>query len=486
MQQTTDGGYIISGNFAAGAAFLIKTDSCGGLSWSRTFSGGKNGNDGSSVQQTADGGYIISGEFYGNGILKTDSDGNCVWTQTYGNLYLDPGIGGAVRQTADGGYIIVGSILSADDDIYLIKTDSSGDCVWARTYGGSGIDSGYSVRQTADNGYIISGLTGSFGAGSYDMYLIKTDSNGDCVWSQTYGGWNLDEGRSVEQTIDGGYVVIVRTNSFDPGNMDIYLIKTDSSGDCVWARTYAGSGNAGGYSVQQTTDGGYILAGGAYLIKTDSSGDCVWTRTLDAGVDSVQQTTDGGYITAGSITAVYPAHYYVDLIKTDADGNDQACPFTNTPTFTIAETATYTFTPADTASFTVSPTMTLTDTPYPAVTESPVETATQTIASTFIITRTITPTVTPVYGFSGDPVVYPNPFEPNKTKLKFLNMPLYAIVEIYTISGEVVAELHADYPAVYWDGKNPYGKYVSPGIYFYTVKNDDAVILKGKLFIMEK
>jgi hypothetical protein len=135
---------------------------------------------------------------------------------------------------------------------------------------------------TLDGGFIITGITNSVGAGGYDVYLVKTDSLGDTLWSRTYGGTGDDEGMSVKQTLDGGYIIVGWTNSFGAGDYDIYLIRTDSLGDTLWTRTYGGVFNDGGYSVQQTTDGGYIIAGytnsfGAggfdvYLIKTDANG----------------------------------------------------------------------------------------------------------------------------------------------------------------------------------------------------------------------
>jgi hypothetical protein len=255
--------------------------------------------------------------------------------RTYGGSGDD--IGSSVQQTTDGDYIVAGSTYSfgtGSSDVYLIKTDPSGDTLWTRTYGGSDIDYGYSVLQTTDGDYIVAGETQSFGAGPGDVYLIKTDPSGDTLWTRTYGGNGHDWGQSVQQTTDGGYIVSGQTNSFGPGQADVYLIKTDAVGDTLWTRTYGGSGRDYGSSVQQTTDGGYIVAGGTYsfgtggkdvyLIKTDPSGDTLWTRTYGGSGDdigsSVQQTTDGGYIVAGRTDSFGAGGYDVYLIKTDPDG----------------------------------------------------------------------------------------------------------------------------------------------------------------------
>jgi len=179
--------------------------------WERTY-GGPNVEWGYSVQQTSDGGYIVagySGSFpvFGIYLLKTNASGDTLWTRTYGGLSWDQG--NSVQQTSDGGYIVAGYTHSFGHangwaDVWLIKTNASGDTLWTRTYGGTNGDQGYSVQQTSDGGYIIAGWTNSFGAGGYDVYLIKANASGDTLWTKTYGGTNDDYGNSVQQTSDGG------------------------------------------------------------------------------------------------------------------------------------------------------------------------------------------------------------------------------------------------------------------------------------------
>ena len=145
------------------------------------------------------------------------------------------------------------------------------DTLWTQTFGGSDYDYGYSVQQTSDGGYIIAGYTSSYGAGSADVYLIKTDAGGAQQWTQTFGGSSDDIGHSVRQTSDGGYIIAGVTSSYGAGGWDVYLIKTDALGDTLWTKTFGGSSWDEGYSVQQTSDGGYIIAG-----KTLSYGAGNW------------------------------------------------------------------------------------------------------------------------------------------------------------------------------------------------------------------
>ena len=302
--------------------------------WSRTY-GVSGFGVATPVQQTADGGYIVGGHISGHCLIKTDSLGDTMWVRAYG---VGSGPSFSVLQTTDGGYILAGGTASGGDDFYLVKTDSLGDTLWSHTYGGSDQDKAYSVHQTMDGGYVMAGFTFSFGAGRSDFYLIKTDSLGDTLWSRTYGGSDYDYGNSVKQTSDGGYIVVGWTYSF--GSAAAYLIKTDSLGDILWSRTYGGQGwlaPGTGYSVQQTADGGYILVGlwhsastwGFCLIRTNSSGEILWARWYYcySGLyfcGSVYQTTDGGYIMAGHAVPYGSSNYYdIYVVKADSLGDVQ-------------------------------------------------------------------------------------------------------------------------------------------------------------------
>mgnify|MGYP000137820710 CR=1 FL=1 len=232
--------------------------------WTKTF-GGINEEKGKSVQQTVDGGYIIIGHTstFGNGsedtwLVKTDLNGNEEWNQTFGGSSSD--YGHSIQQTTDGGYIIAGYTQSYGNggaDVWLIKTDSNGDSLWTKTFGGSSSDLGFSVQQTVDSGYIIAGYTQSYGNGGTDVWLIKTNSQGIEEWSQTFGGSEDDEAYSIQQTSDGGYILLGRTQSYGNGVADVWLIKTDSDGTEEWNQTFGGSENDYGFSVEQTNEGDF-------------------------------------------------------------------------------------------------------------------------------------------------------------------------------------------------------------------------------------
>lgn len=342
VQQTIDGGYIVAGQIADADVYLIRTDSSGDTLWTKTFGGTSNDVAASVQQDPTDGSFIVAGftmSFGAGGwdvyLIKTDSSGNTLWTQTYGGTANE--VGYSVQQTIDGGFIVAGytsSFGAGNSDIYLIKTDSNGDVLWTQTYGGTERERGHCVQQTTDGGYIIVGDTRSYGAGIDDIYLIKTDSDGTVHWTQTFGGSSMDHGWYVQQTTpDGGYIVSGRTWSFGAGSSDAYLIRVDSGGDTLWTQTYGDILGDAGYCVQQTIGGGFIIAGTSmsassgvdniYLIKTDSSGDTLWTETCggtntDQGT-SVQQTSDGGYIVTGATRSYGAGGFDVWLVKLEPE-----------------------------------------------------------------------------------------------------------------------------------------------------------------------
>jgi hypothetical protein len=237
--------------------------------------------------------------------------GDTLWTRTYGGSGEDGAY--SLQPTADGGYILAGytnSFGAGDYDFYLLKIDENGDILWTRTYGGSGLDEAHSVQQTNDGGYVLAGRTNSFGAGGFDFYLVKTDENGDTLWTRTYGDVGCEEAQSIRQTFDGGYIVTGYTNSIGHGGFDCCLLKTDGNGDLLWARAYGDSLEDKAYSVLQTDNGDYVLAGykdynDFYVVKANDNGNTIWARRYLAGwwmagsFHSIITNIQGGYALAG-------------------------------------------------------------------------------------------------------------------------------------------------------------------------------------------
>ena len=325
VKLTVDDGFIVVGGTSSSGidsvdVFLIKLNGSGDTVWTRQYGG--SGNDGGyAIETTSDSGFIIAGytSSYGQGnydiwLIRTNSTGDTIWTKTFGGPNSD--IGYSIQQTSDDGFIVVGSFDGgANQQVILIKINSYGDSLWTKKYGSTGLDRGFSVQQTTDGGFIITGATQSFGAGGDDVWLLKTDQFGDTSWTKTYGGVEYDQGCEVRQTSDTGYVVTGYTWSYGAGLRDIWLVKTDEQGDTIWTRTYGGANYDWGNSVKQATDRGFIIAGytwsyGAghadvFLVRTDSLGDTLWTKTLGYSegdwANEVELIPDLGYIIVGTV-----------------------------------------------------------------------------------------------------------------------------------------------------------------------------------------
>jgi len=447
VQQTTDGGYIMVGDTeSAGAGSfdigVIKTDENGVTVWAKTY-GGLSEDRGQSIQLTTDGGYIIAGTTlsYGNGwydiwLIKIDSEGNELWSKTFGGTSWDWGY--YVEQTTDGGYIITGCKdpgIYSIWDIYLIKTDSEGNTLWTKTFGGDSYDVGHCVKQTSDGGYIITGYTYSYGAGSSDMWLIKTDGNGNLEWDNTFGDTEPEHGYSVIQSGDE-YVVTGYTKSYGEGDYDVWLVKTDNEGNEIWNKTYGGPEDDRSFAIQYTSDDNFVVAGftdsfGAgnydmWLLKIDNAGDTLWTKTIgDDNLNrarSVVQTTDGGYILAGDTYIYEQGEYNYYLVKIDPEtgvGFEEN------------------FEP-----------------------------------QLFDLTN------------------YPNPFSGSTVISYELTESLEIILKIYNISGQEIRTLvNKNQPAgkhsVVWDGKDNSGNAVGSGIYFYKLKINNKPISTKKIMLLK-
>ncbi len=242
--ETSDGGYLVVGGAQSRSSsfqneiLVMKINSSGDLQWVRWFGDTIYQDQAYSVKRTSDGGYIVAGRTgsYGSGnadifLMKLDGSGNVVWAKAYGSS--GPDFGYDVQITSDGGFVVVGYYTSSGDtNAIIVKTNSIGNVQWYRVLGGTRMDAFYSVDQTSDGGFIATGITKSFGSDTIgDVFLARFNSSGTLQWSKTYGGSQWDHASSIQQTSDGGYVMLGRTRSFTAGNFDFFLIKTDALGN---------------------------------------------------------------------------------------------------------------------------------------------------------------------------------------------------------------------------------------------------------------
>ncbi|MPM01272.1 hypothetical protein SDC9_47511 [bioreactor metagenome] len=298
---------------------------------------------GMSVCNNNSGGYILCGqsENYTSGAISMvaisiDSAGNQEWLQAYGGSSYD--FGQSIDKTDDGGYILCGftsSYGAGDKDIYLVRTDSAGNQLWQKTFGGSGTEYGYCVKKTADKGFIICGSTTSFGSGGTDAMLIKTDSAGNSEWTKYFGGTANDGVYSLAITTDGGYVLAGYTYNFGAVSGDAWVFKTDSAGNHIWDNTFGSTGSERAMSIIQTADENFIFCGYSdsygsgsmdyYLVRLNSSGmllqDTVFGGLSDDKAFGIAACSDHGFILTGQTESIGNGGTDLYVIKTDSAFN---------------------------------------------------------------------------------------------------------------------------------------------------------------------
>jgi uncharacterized delta-60 repeat protein len=358
IQQTSDGGYIVVGttwsySIGDGDIWILKLSSTGAIEWQRYYGGG-NYDYARCIKQTSDGGYIVGGSTFSFGagekeswILKLNSAGDIEWQHRYGGDKWDHV--SSILQTDDGGYVIAGctgSFGAGSVDFWILKLSSAGDIEWQETYGGSSEDKARSIQQTIDGGYIVAGWTNSFGDGDDDdIWILKLTSEGDIEWQKAYGDSGYDKAQSIQQTLDGGYIVAGWTNSFGDGSGDdVWILKLNAAGDIEWHKIYSGSFNDRARSIQQTIDGGYIVAGCGYsfsagndddfwILKLTSEGDIEWQKKYGGNYSTeyahaIQQTNDGGYVIAGTTRSWGAGEEDIWILKLSPSGEiNPSCVF---------------------------------------------------------------------------------------------------------------------------------------------------------------
>lgn len=341
---TPDGGYLIAGYTNTSVLYdcdvlVIKTDAFGNKVWSKTY-GGNKPDFPYHMLPTTDGNYLLIGysQSYGGGdmdilLIKIDPAGNALWSKTYGGTGNE--FGRDITATSDGNYIIAGSSFVSGQNLNanLIKIDPAGTVIWSKYYGGSGNDFGCAIKQCSDGGYIMLGQTFSYGVGNGDAYLVKTDAAGDTLWTKTFGGSQTDEGVSLTVNSDNGFTFLVRDSSGAGKDIDVRIIRTNSSGSVIWNKLYGGTQKDTPKMIQPTSDGGYVLAAisrsfgwinpDMWIVKCTSTGDTTWTRHY-GGVNhehcyTVRELSDGSYIAVGKTDSYGPDTDPI-LLKINSNG----------------------------------------------------------------------------------------------------------------------------------------------------------------------
>jgi len=305
IEQTTDSGYIIAGysastngdatgngNHGSYDYWIIKLSSTGTIQWQKAY-GGSGEDDVNTVKQTADGGYIVAGSLesndgevtgnhgmYDGWVVKLDDTGAIQWQKTLGGSDMD--FIYAATQTTDGGYIAGGFTKSTDGDVtnalgaydyWVVKLSSAGAIQWQKSYGGTSDDEAYYIMQTSDGGYALTGSSTSIDGdvtgnhGSEDYWIVKLDDTGAIQWQKSLGGSGEEQSYYMTQTTDGGYAISGKSNSHDGdisvtyGGDDYWVVKLSSTGGLQWEASLGGSDDDVAASLQQTPDGGLIVAG---------------------------------------------------------------------------------------------------------------------------------------------------------------------------------------------------------------------------------
>ncbi len=454
VKRTPDGGYIVGGktnSYGAGNNdfWLMKLDANGDSLWARTY-GGSEHDEAYNLALTSDGGYILTGYTKSFSIsnediwiVKTDANGDTMWTRTIIGPYTSSDIGFEVIQTTDGGYLVVGQITGIYMDVCLIKLDATGKIEWIKDTKKNLFDFGYSVVETADGGFLITGMLSGFNNPfNQQVLLMKTNANGDTLWFKNYGGTGNEHGKCIRPVSEGGYI-IAGYNSTPPAFLnDVWLLRIDDNGDTLWTKRFhqENDGQEYGYKVMEV-EKGFIIVGTGYpfggkrdglIIRTDLAGNVLWSKTVGGDeideVFSVAKTDDGGYLIGGQTYSSGHGGADAWLIRI---AKDQAVPIESTITNIIDD-------------FQLFPN-------------------------------------------------YPNPFNTTTTISYKLPANSHVSLIIYDATGKKIKTLlqkfqTANAYTIKWNGTDDLGRVVGSGVYYYQLKvrnSNDSFVQTKKMILLK-
>jgi hypothetical protein len=451
--------------------------------YTKTF-GGSGNEGGGQLKSTNDGHYIMSGatNSFGSGdydfwLLKFNLMGDSLWSKSFGGVDYDQCYN--TIQTKDSGYVMIGytnSFGSGNEDVWLVKADSTGDSLWSKTYGGTDDERGIDIIQTSDNGFIIIADTKSFGAGNRDLWLIKTDENGDSTWSKLFGGTQDDQGLDIIKTNDGGYLIAGYTHSFTNGARDAWLLKFNASFEKQWEKHYGGAeDNILRYVLQDENDNFYMVGdNGSFqtrdlmIMKANANGDSLWMKSYngieeDWGTGAFFDVNKNLVISAFS--RPYPtSNYDIWLVLANPDGDTLKTLTYGGPNWDAARG----ILPASDGEFFIAG-----------------ETYSYGAGPSDIWLLKIQEEISDVEEFSYQkPAVftleqnYPNPFNPSTTIKFTLKQRSRVELSVYNVLGQQVRNLVRETKPAgnyqkRWDGLDNRGQKVSSGMYFYKLNTND-------------
>jgi len=339
IKTTADGNYIFSTgskSFGTGnnEGWIVKVNQTGEIIWQQILAGTTTEPIGkcSDIINTLDGGYIAICK---NTFVKLDSSGIIEWEKTY---WEDSGLF-SINLTSDGGYISAGFIDLASRDVRLIKLDANGNKVWEKAYGGSGFeDCVAGIVELSNGDYIFTAWSTSYGAGRDDFWVVRIDKNGNMVWDKTFGGTGMEDPEAMIRTSDNYLIITGFTTSYGSGGVDVWVLKLDTNGNLIWSKTFGGVGNERAHwsgGLKEIPGEGYVIVGETnsygdgdkdiYILKIDPDGNLIWQKTYGGSFEdcarSVDLTPDGGLIVAGYTNSFGAGKYDVWILKLDSGGN---------------------------------------------------------------------------------------------------------------------------------------------------------------------
>ncbi|MCL4265261.1 MAG: hypothetical protein KJ069_18740 [Anaerolineae bacterium] len=326
LEATSDGGFIAAGESHAFGeekdAWVVKLNVDGTIAWEKIFAG-VGSQFFNSVQEAPDGAFFLTGGHHSENtqtvalwVVKLDEQGNVIWQKSYGEFANN----GVIQVTDDGGLLLTSATFGPDSRV--LKLNSNGEIIWQQELSGAGSDYVIAIYETADNGYILGGHTSSlFGPGFTDALVMKLNQDGSLAWQRTYGSAGVDLISAMQMTDTGGVILVGIIDSIGSTQGELWVIKLNNMGVLEWQKSYGGPAADNGYSVQQTADGGYVVAGvtfsyglfpsnptdgDVWLLKLDPNGNVIWQKTyggfggdeVDAAY-SIRVTREGNFILAG-------------------------------------------------------------------------------------------------------------------------------------------------------------------------------------------